>query len=1709
MNRSRVPHLLAYVTLLCSGVLVLGGIADAADETEPAAEAISFAVNVEPILREKCWGCHQRAKSLGDYVMSDFDSLLRGGETGQSAIVPGAPDESYLLEQIVPVNGHAEMPKPPFPALTDGEIDTITRWIAEGAKNDSLPESTSSYDASHPPVYIGFPSLPSVDVSPDGKWIAVAGFHEVVLLDAQSGRPAARLIGISPRINTVRFSPDGERLAAVGGTPAVQGEVQIWDVVSGELSLSRLFTYDALCGASWSPDGSMLAFGAADNAVRAIEVKTGTQVLFQGAHEDWVRDTVFTPDGQHLVSVARDMSCKLTEVETERFVDNVTSITPGALSGGLNSIAVHPQRNEILVGGSDGIAKVYRVFRETERKIGDDANLIRAMPEMPGRIFGVAVSPDGSRLAAASTLDGNSEVRVWKYDFTGMIDGELKKILAKRTSERGPDENKAVEAYLSKPVVETARWKTSKAAVYAIRFAPDNSLLFTANDGNVRRLDPDGKLTGEYSAVFKANNLAVASDGFDAKAWTEAQAERPDHATSESPIDLDSVRLLTVYPASITLDTPYAYSQLVIMASDGDATSFDVTRHCEIQLPSCLAMTPTGLIRPTDNGEGELRVRLGSLSQTVSVSVSGVESRNDSGAVDYIHDVNPVLSRLGCNQGTCHGAQKGKNGFKLSLRGYDPVFDLRALKDDLASRRIDAASPDDSLMLRKPLGLTPHQGGVLMKQGDPNHAILKRWIADGSQIDFQSPRVASIEISPINPVVMSIGSRQQIRITATYRDGRKRDVTAESFVESGNTEVATTNRSGLLTSIRRGEAPILARFEGAYAATTLTVMGKRPEYKEPQLETWTPIDELVAAKWKRVKVVPSELCDDATFLRRVYLDLTGLLPSSDKVRAFLRDESSSQDKRTRMVDELIGSDDFVEYWTNKWADLLQVNRKFLGVEGSTRFRQWIRDGVADNQPYDQFVAEILTASGSNHDNPPASYFKTLRTAEDTMENTTHLFLGIRFNCNKCHDHPFERWTQDQYYELSAFFAQVDLKTDPASGKRKVGGSAVEGAKPLFEIVVDKQQGEVTHARTGKVVAPEFPFEVPFERDTDRTRREILARWVTDANNPYFARSYVNRLWGYLMGIGLIEPIDDIRAGNPPSNPKLLEFLTREFINSGFDTRKMLRLICTSRTYQLSIETNPLNDDDQLNYSHAIPRRLPAEVIFDTVHQVTGAVSEIPGMPKGTRAAAVTDSGIELADGFLQNLGRPVRESACECERSSELQLGPVMALVSGPTVASAIVGQQNELAELVKQHPEDRMLVEEIFVRALGRFPTAAEQAAVDQIRDQIMSDHDALAYEVARAESEWKRDKAELEMIRLAKFAATAKEISDREQLIAPERLRLEEARKHRVTAAEKALQEAENALAESIEGRFCSETSVEWHPLTATKAIASNDTVFAFQPDRSIRVSGKAEKGTYTIEFKTSLTDITGFRLETLASAELPAGGPGLGENGNFVLTEIEIYRASAEQKGLGDKLAIAAAKADFAQDSYAVEQAIDGQTRGNGGWAVAAAFGIDHWATFQLKQPIHNEADTRFTLVLHQFHSADMHRIGRLRISATTAEGDIPLGYSESIAAVLATAKADRTAAATKVLVDYAGATDSTLAELRTVVAEARKPVPPDVPLQKLKSRRESLSVETPDAPALVRLRSDLAASTQQQTNRRLTATEDLVWALINSPAFLFNH
>ena len=887
--------------------------------------------------------------------------------------------------------------------------------------------------------------------------------------------------------------------------------------------------------------------------------------------------------------------------------------------------------------------------------------------------------------------------------------------------------------------------------------------------------------------------------------------------------------------------------------------------------------------------------------------------------------------------------------------------------------------------------------------------MLREWIKRGVQFDLEtSPRVSKIDILPKNPILPRAGMQQQITVMATYTDGSQRDVTLESFIESGDIERIEAKKHGLLNLLRRGEAPVLVRYEGNYAATTLTVMGDRTGFKWIDTPTNNYIDELVYAKLKRLKILPSDICTDSEFVRRVFLDLTGLPPSSNQVRAFVDDPRNTKVKREELIDRLVGNREFVEYWTNKWSDLLQVNRKFLGEEGSIALRNWIKQSVASNKPYDKMAYEILTASGSTIENPPAAYFKTLRDPAELMENTTHLFLAVRFNCNKCHDHPFERWTQDQYYQMAAFFAHVARKEDSSYVGKKIGGTAVEGAKPLVEVIFDRSSGEIKHDRTGEITKPAFPYEHSDIDKNPATRREALAKWISSKENKYFASSFVNRMWGYMTGTGIIEPIDDIRAGNPPTNPKLLEALTKDFVDSGFDVQKLIRTICNSRTYQHSIVTNQWNKDDTINYSHALARRLPAEVLFDAIHFCTGSDPKIPGVPVGFRATQLFDAGIKVP--FLDDFGKPVRESSCECERSNTMVLGPIMKLVNGPTVANAIADSKNEINKVVNEIKNDDELVKEIFLRFLARYPSELEIKIAKEIFASVGEDYDENA-------------------AALKKYQATI-----------PAKMEAWEATLKR---------------------------QVTWTPIDLRDFKSKVGAKFEQAADKSVFVSGKLSKDVYTFTASPMGKKITGFRLEAMNDKRLPAGGPGRAKNGNFVINEITLSVIPKATPNKPRRIKLQNASATFSQTSWNATGLIDGN---NGtGWAIHPQPNKTHTAVFETAEDINLKEGDKLRFEFLQDFADGMHQIGKFRISITEGMRPIQIkGLGGNLAKIIAKPKAKRNAK-----------------ELEMLKAEY------------LKTDRQ-----------IKVLQNALKQSEFEKKNPRLAGIQDLCWALINNPSFLFN-
>ena len=1682
----------------------------AADNTSASAERkVSYYHDVRPVLQANCLGCHQPAKGKGGYVMTDFKKLLTGGDSAHAAIVPRHPDESALLKMITPQDGEVRMPKGK-PPLSEGDVAVIRSWIEQGAEDDTPADAKQHYDLEHPPVYSRPPVISALDISPDGKLLAVSGFHEVLLFEDGATNVSARLIGLSERVQSLSFSPDGKWLGVAGGDPARAGEIQVWDVVRRKLTVSAAISYDTLYGLSWSPDSKLVAFGCPDNTVRAIEAATGKQVLQMGSHSDWIMCTSFSTKGDYVISGGRDMSVKLTEVAEQRFIDNITSITPGALKGGVTALATHPKFDQIVDGGSDGLPRVYLIFRETSRQIGDDAQFIADLFPIAGRVFSARFSPDGRRIAYGGGLDRAGEVVVCSYDYENDVPKPIRALMGKVPGNRSAEEQKQLDDYKRQGIHEMARAKIPQSEIYSLAFTPDgNSVAAAGSDGIVRFFNAtNGTVIKEFLCVPLATNALASSR----PSWSQSRTRPIEGSLVPEPFPAGSkITALEVQPDHIQMGSPNDCVQLLVTARLESGDTIDITRSAKLSLePEIGAISSRGLLQPTRNGSAKLTVAFDATSTNLPVEVTGLDKPYRA---DFVQDVAPVLAQLGCNAGTCHGAKEGKNGFKLSLRGYDPEMDVRSLTDDLASRRVNVASPDDSLMLLKAVAEVPHEGGRRATVDSKYYQILRQWIANGATLETNKARVVNIQLFPENPVVQAIGQRQQMRVVAHFADGSARDVTQEAFIESGNTEAASAEKGGLITTLRRGEAPVLARYEGNYATTTLTVMGDRSGFAWKEPETWGEIDKLVAAKWQRMKIEPSELCTDLEFIRRIYLDLTGLPPLPEDIQSFLNDTNATRLKRAELIDKLIGSPAYVDYWANKWSDLLQCNSKFLGGQGAELFHNWIRHEIETNTPYDQFVRKILTATGSNRENPAASYWKILRTPAEAMENTTQLFLATRFSCNKCHDHPFERWTQDQYYHLAAYFARVSFKEDESSEGNKIGGTDVETAKPLYETVEDGGAGEVEHIRTGKVSPPLTPYPAQHYTKPGATRREELAAWLTSPDNRYFASSYANRLWGYLTGVGIIDPLDDIRAGNPPRDPALLEYVTRQFIDSGFNTRHLMGIICKSRAYQLSLRVNKWNEEDKVNYSHAMARRLPAETIVDAVYRVTGSEQHIAGARPGQRAAQLSDVTMDASGGLLATLGRPARQSACECERTSDLGLGSVMAILSGAAISGAINQSSNSLAKLAEAETNDQKLVNDVFLRVINRPATEKEVKDVIPLLSTVVKDHEEITNRLAKLELEDAPKIAELTRCRALAIEIATNNLQLYEEMTKTLRETLEKTRKAELELTQHELKEYESMLpaaaafweAKNSPG----DAATVWKLVTPQALSATGQVKLTPHSDGSITSAEGASPSVYEILAPSPVTNITGIMLETLPDESLPRFGPGRNDDGNFVLSELELKWAQGTNTP-DAPAKFSEARADYSQGDFPVRQAIDGRIwTGRNGWAVGGAPNLQrHLATFKLDPPIGSTNGVQLRFQLQQ-HFGGQLLLGKFRLYVTAGDAPLSFGMPESVVAAARAPGGERKPEQAAAILDYYRYSDADYWKRKEAVKKAGELLPADAKLAELQNALKQAEEPIRIDPELALLRQAAQDSGTQNQNKRLTVVQDLTWALVNSPGFLFNH
>lgn len=788
--------------------------------------------------------------------------------------------------------------------------------------------------------------------------------------------------------------------------------------------------------------------------------------------------------------------------------------------------------------------------------------------------------------------------------------------------------------------------------------------------------------TGAVAMIACGISLATAAD------MPMEQSEKLE------PIVVGQPQRLEVFPGSIKITGRRQDMRLVVTGFYADGAVQDLTRAAQFATSNAaVATVEGGLVSPKGDGAAEITVDAGGQQIKVPVTVANFGQPEP---VSFEYGALVALSKNGCNAGACHGSPSGKGGFRLSLRAFDPVLDqLTLIREDLG-RRTNPFRPEESLLLTKPMMKVSHGGGLKLRKGDPAFGVLRDWISEGCKLDAPTaPRCVKLEVYPPSGRLLKRPAHtQQLCVLAHFSDGTVRNVTPLAVYTSSDTEVATVGEGGLVVGRDRGEAAIVVRYLEFVQTSFLTFVKDIPNFQWPNPPAANYIDELTYAKLKQLQFAPADRCSDEEFLRRVYLDVIGILPTVEETTKFLADQSP--EKRRVLVDDLLSRPEYAKFWALKWGDLLRMTSTAVGGEGVHKYHRWVQRAIEENMPYDRFARDLITSAGSTLTNPPANFYRTTADANDCVETISQVFLGSRLQCAKCHNHPFERWTQDNYYGMAAFFNRLQKK---------------KTARPEELVVWSAKAGEVTQPRTGKQMKPWLPLSGEIDPATDKDRREAFALWLTTKENPFFARVEVNRVWAQFFGRGLVDPIDDFRDSNPASNAGLLDALSKDFVDHGFDRKHLIRTILNSRTYQATFRTNEFNQTDAKYGSHYQPRLLSAEQLLDAICAVTDMPETFGGLPAGTKATQIPAPDLAKNE-FLKTFGQPERQTVCACERTNESNLGMAIQFFNGPLIYDKLRNENNRFRKLIKANKPDQEIIAELYLAAVCRQPTPAELEA-------------------------------------------------------------------------------------------------------------------------------------------------------------------------------------------------------------------------------------------------------------------------------------------------------------------------------------------------------------------------------------------------------------
>ena len=783
--------------------------------------------------------------------------------------------------------------------------------------------------------------------------------------------------------------------------------------------------------------------------------------------------------------------------------------------------------------------------------------------------------------------------------------------------------------------------------------------------------------------------------------WIENGAQWPEElilvhrepiTQEEQAKDSSNLSGIKIYPPEAFLDTNADLQRLVAVATYNDGTTRDITNKVEFEpKDSSLISVEGNIFRPRKDGETTITINFHGKDATIPIKISDAEKERP---VSFRLDVMPVFMRASCNTGSCHGSARGQDGFMLSLFGYDPVGDYYRVTRELSGRRIDLAYPAESLLVEKATEAVPHTGGKLFTKDSEYHDTLVSWLKAGAPDDPEDIATpTSLNIYPDQAVLEGKGRTQQFIAVAGYSDGTTRDVTSLTVFETNNAPSAEISKDGMVTAGNRGEAFVMARFATFTVGSQVIVIPEGLNYQRPEFASTNYIDGLVSDKLHKLRILPSELCTDEEFLRRATIDITGTLPTEEEYLSFVSDPSS--DKRDKVVDKLLSRKEFTEVWVMKFAELLQISTNAnnqVSYKATLLYYNWLQERIAKNVPFNKIVQELLSSTGGTFNNPSTNYYQIERDTLKLSENVAQVFMGMRLQCAQCHNHPFDRWTMDDYFSFAAFFSQIGRKN--AQDPREV-------------IVYNRGSGDMKHPVGGKIMEPVFLGAAKPEIKRGQDRRAVLAEWMASPENPFFSRNLSNIVWSHFFGIGIIDPVDDVRISNPASNPQLLDALANRFTEYNYDFKKLVRDICTSRTYQLSTKVNETNEGDTKNFSHSLARRMRAEVLLDAISQVTDTKNKFRGLPLGARAVQIADGNV--SNYFLRTFGRAERKTVCSCEVKMEPNLGQALHLINGDATGNRIRSGK-VVQTMLDSGKSSEEIIDSLYIRTFGRKPTETEK---------------------------------------------------------------------------------------------------------------------------------------------------------------------------------------------------------------------------------------------------------------------------------------------------------------------------------------------------------------------------------------------------------------